>query len=246
MESCQTEGDGKLLCLCLRKEGLGISAKQLIPASCLYHPCCCYCLCGIRERVKECQRVPEGPSTAAAVTSALSTSSGSRISLAFCPGPALVPVPPNQDRPFPDNQEGTEECVGGDGGDSGSEGKVSECPVSMEEGMEGKEVVPRRRNNCRSRKRPCPLTTSPHTIPSVLKKPTQHHRSGPHFSLSPVFPHPTTPPLPLPALPAPRMPLASTKSLVLLHSVTNKRPNSGSSKSLNRLPLIFLRNSWPL
>lgn len=187
MESCQTEGDGKLLCLCLRREGLDISAKQLIPASCLYHPCCCYCLCGIRERVKECQRVPEGPSTAAAaaITSASSTSSGSRISLAFCPGPVLVRVPPNQDRPLLDNQEGTEKCVDGDGGYSGSEGKVSGCPASREEGKEGKEVVPRRRDNCRSRK----SALSPHNGPthsplSPQKAPTTSLRQFPPFPLT--------------------------------------------------------------
>lgn len=65
----------------------------------------------------------------------------------------------------------------------------------------------------------CPLTASPHTVPSVLKKPPQHHWQSPHLSPSCAFHHPTTPPLPLPALPAPRKPLASDESLILLHTV---------------------------
>jgi len=39
------------------------------------------------------------------------------------------------------------------------------------------------------------------------------------------------------------MSLASAESFILLQSVTNKKPNSGSSESLNRVPLIFLRGT---
>lgn len=204
MESCQTEGDDKLLRLCLRREGLGISTKQLIPASYLYHPCFCYCLCGIRERVKECQCVPEGPSTAAVITSALSTSSSSKISLAFCPGPILVPVPPNQDWPLLDNQEGIGKCVDGDGGDNRSEGKVSGCLASGEEGKERKEAFPRRSHNSRSRKTALSLhnPTPPHPTPvsSVLKKPHNITDTVPTFPSHMPFPHPTTTQVPLPCL----------------------------------------------
>lgn len=124
MESCQTGGNGKLFCLCLRREGLGISAEQLIPACSLYHPCCCYCLCGIRGRLKECQHVPAGPSTVA-VTSALSAFRRSRISLAFCLAAILIPAPANLYQPLLDNQEATEKCIGGDGGESRREQRVS-------------------------------------------------------------------------------------------------------------------------
>lgn len=115
------------------------------------------------------------------------------ISLAFCPGPALVPVPPNQDQPLLDSQEGTEKCVDGDGGDSRSEGKVSACPASGEDGKEGK-VVARRRGNCRSRK----SALSPHSLPThsplgPQKAPTTSLAESPPFPVMCLSPsHNTT------------------------------------------------------
>lgn len=168
MESCQTEGDGKLFCLCLKREGLGISAEQLIPACNLYHPCCCYCLCGIRGRLKECQHVPAGPSTVA-VTSALSAFRRSRISLAFCLAPILIPAPPSLYRPLLDNQEATEKCIGGDGGEQ--KGAVSASHSGSEGGSGAQDKIQL------WEQKKCPtLSQIPHTgSPLVLTKLLQHH-----------------------------------------------------------------------
>lgn len=174
MESCQTGGHGKLLCLCLRRDGLGVSAEQLIPACNLYHPCCCYCLCGIRGRLKECQRVPAGPSTVA-VTSALSASRRSRISLAFCLSPILIPAPPNLYQTLLDNQEATEECTGGNGEESRREQSL--CAPSR---RRRKKWSPGWNPTLGAEKVPCPLTTSSHSALPWSSQGSYNITDGPH------------------------------------------------------------------